>query len=155
MKDEKSWLTCKEVAVLLNFTQRHIHNLINSGKLSAERDESGKFYINKSEFFRVYPETMSIRKPRNGAKSALKSTAKFPEEKGQETTKFLEEKVRHLQEMVAEKNRHNDFLVEQLSNFTQEKSKMLDAITSHTRLLEHKETSINKPFYWVWPFKKR
>lgn len=154
MTEEKTWLTCKEAAILLNFTQRHILNLINKGKISAERDETGKYFIQKAEFFRVFPEALQVEPDGKDAKSLEK-----------DTTKVLEEKIRHLQEMVDEKKKQNDFLTQQLNHFTEEKSKMLDAIASHTRLLEFKETSgksytsskenkISKNFDW-WPFKKR
>jgi len=153
MTNERNWLTCKEAGALLNFTQRHVLNLIKKGKISAEKDEDGKFYIQKSEFFRVYPHLMQVEIDRNSENSV---------EQG--VNKVLEERIRHLQEMVDEKKKQNEFLTEQLSNFTQEKSKMLDAINSHTRLLEFKETSgkshsttvhqsDRKRLQW-WPFTK-
>ncbi len=149
MYNEKSWLTCREAAALLNYSQRHILNLIKKGKLSADRDEDGKYYIQKSEFLRVYP-------------NAIKVETDGISEKSMEghTRKLLEEKIKHLQEMVDEKKKQNEFLVEQLSNFTHEKSKMLDAINSNARLLEFKETAgksyekNSNKISW-WPFKKR
>ncbi len=148
MKIEKSWLTCREAASLLNYTQRHIVNLIKKGKLSADKDENGKYFIEKSEFFRVYPNATKGEPPRTEEKPA-----------GNNSLEFLEEKIRHLQELVQEKNKHNEFLAHQLDNFTHEKSKMLEAINSHARLLEYKESTIkytedNKIASW-WPFKKR
>lgn len=147
MFEDKPWLTCREAAQLLNYSQRHIVNLIKNGKLSAEKDEDGKYYIQKAEFFRVYPTAM----PKEMGGTAEKLT-------GTDAVKFLEEKVRHLQEMLDERRKQNDLLVQQLNNFTEEKSKMLDAIASHTRLLEHKKRnphiSGKKPFS-LWPFKRR
>lgn len=131
MTNEKTWLSCREAGKLLNFTQRHIINLINKGKLSAEKDEYGRYFIQKSEFFRAYPDAMNVES---------KGTDKEPA--GNDSVKLLEEKLQHLQEMFEEKKRQNEFLIEQLENFTQEKSKMLDAINSHARLLEHKESDI-------------
>lgn len=130
MNNEKNWLSCKEAARLLNITQRHVGNLIGKGKFRAEKNDDGKFIIMKSEFFRVYPYLLTIENDRNDENSL---------EQG--TKKVMEEKIRHLQEMIDEKRKQNEFLIEQLSNFTNEKSKMLDAINSHTRLLEYKETS--------------
>ena len=152
MTEEKNWLTCREAASILNYSQRHIVNLIKNGKLSAQKDEDGKYYIQKSEFFRVYPNTMKQEKVGTVEKLL-----------GNESVKFLEEKIRHLQEMVDEKKRQNEFLTQQLNNFTEEKSKMLEAINSHTRLLEFKETTVksnstkpeHKSLNWIWPFKKR
>ncbi len=150
MNNEKTWLTCREAGALLKCTQRNVLNLIKKGKISAERDENGQYFIQKSEFFRVYPDAMKVEVA--GSK-----------EKSEEiiTMQMLEEKIRHLEEMMSEKNKHNDFLTEQLSNFTDEKSKMLDAINSHARLLEHKESHtsstgcLKKARSWAWPFKKK
>lgn len=158
MNNEKTWLSCSEAAVLLNCSHRNISNLIKKGKLSAGRDETGKWIIDKSEFFRAYPDAMSMETPGTGEKNT-----------GDQTMKVLEEKIKHLQDMVDEKKKQNEFLLSQLSVNTEEKSKMLDAINSHTRLLEYKETasSPNNPSQerysdrkglslgWKWPFKSR
>lgn len=149
MNKEKTWLTCREASVLLNYTQRHMINLIKKGKITADKDEDGKYYINKSEFFRVYPNAMKVEVDGTSEKS-MEGHAR----------KLLEEKIRHLQEIVDEKKKQNEFLTEQLSNFTHEKSKMLDAINSHARLLEFKETTgksseqATNKIPW-WPFKRR
>lgn len=152
MTNGKTWLTCREAAKLLNFSQRHIGNLIKKGRIKAEKDEDGRYFIEKSEFFRVYPHAMKAEKD---------GTDEKPMEN--ESKKFLEEKIKHLQEMIDEKRRQNEFLAEQLATFTEEKFKMLDAINSHARLLEYKETTgktkavenegHGKLFEW-WPFKK-
>jgi excisionase family DNA binding protein len=148
---EKTWLTCREIAEMLNYSQRHILNLIKKGKISAEQDESGVYYVDKSEFFRAYPDAMRMEMDRTDAKSSRNISIKS-----------LEQKISHLQEMLEEKKKQNAFLTEQLSTCTQEKYKMLDAINSHARLLEFKETSPQKPpassnekkgLNW-WPFKK-
>lgn len=131
MHHRKTWLTCKEAADILGYTQRHILNIIKKGKISATRDESGKFIIDKSEFFRVYPH--------DTIDEASGTDPKPLEESGK---KALEEKIKHLEEMVKEKNKVNEFLIEQISNFTYEKTKMLEAITCHSRLLEYKEKTV-------------
>lgn len=151
MHKEKSWLTCKEAADLIGCSQRTILNMIKRGDFSSEKDESGKNFIQKSEFFRVHPEAMGMETDGNGENKA-----------GKNDLKALEERIRHLQEMVDEKKKQNEFLMGQLNINTEEKSKMLDAINSHSRLLEFKEgsgdnkntCSSNKPFTW-WPFKNR
>lgn len=132
MKGGKNLLGCKEAATILGYTQRHILNLIKKGKLSAHRDEAGQYFIDKSEFYRVYPEKNPMQGVGSVANYGIESSSAA-----------LEERVRHLEEMVREKTRHAEFLTEQIQNFTQEKSKMLEAITSYARLLEHKET-VNK-----------
>jgi len=141
MQGGKTWLSCKEAASIIGYTQRHIINLIKNGKLSASRDESGQYFIDKSEFFRVYPQDIKVEKPG----TSEKSFEEIPR-------KLLEERIKHLEEMIVEKNKIIEILTEQLRNFTQEKSQMLEAITSHTRLLEHQGNK--KTLSW-WPFKGR
>ena len=130
MIEDKPWLTCREVSVLLGCSQRHVLNLIKKKNISVNRDESGKYFIDKSEFYRVYPDVMNQEKPGTTTKTIEDSTMKL-----------LEEKIKHLEAMIDEKNKHSEFLKEQLSNFTDEKSKLLDAINGHTRLLEYKESN--------------
>lgn len=154
MNRQKSWLSCREAGELLNFTQRHVLNLIKKGRIKAEKDEDGRYIIMKSDFYIQYPELMNAEMDSNEEKPS-----------SNELVRMLEERVRHLQEMVEEKKKQNEFLTEQLSNFTQEKMKMLEAINGHTRLLEFKETSkidglsaatkeAHKSYSWL-PFKKR
>jgi|GEM_PF-1261747 len=129
MANEKSWIGCKEIAQLLNCTQRNVINLIRKGTISAKKDDNGKYFVQKSEFFRVFPECMEVE---------VVGSEKKPPRK--ENVSLLETKIQHLQEMMEEKSKQNQFLMDQLEVFTQEKSKMLDAITSHTKLLEYQGT---------------
>lgn len=149
MKEGKSWLTPKEVAELLSMTPRNVNLLINSGKIRASKDESGRYFIEKSEFFRTHPEAFRAQEERNQEKMSEKVSIKF-----------LEEKIAHLKDMISEKKKENEFLTNQISVITNEKSKMLDTISSHARLLEYKETGgkgghppSKKKSKW-WSFKK-
>jgi len=131
--DNKTYLTCKDIAKLLNITHRHVLNVLSKKNISTERDESGKHIVQKSEFFRVFPELM--HKSEHGT-----------EEKsdGNQAMKLMEEKIRHLQEMLDEKKKQNEFLMGQININDDKQSKMLDAINSHSRLLEFKEAT-NSP----------
>jgi len=131
MNNEKIWLTPKEAGDLIDMTSRNVTNLIRDGKIKAERDESGRFHIQKSEFYRVFPRALDSEIERNLKKMPPENTA----------SKLLEEKNNHLMELIKEKAKQIDFLKEQLDNFNQEKSKMLDAISIHARLLEYKQKS--------------
>jgi len=44
-------------------------NIIKKGKLSAHRDESGQYFIDKSEFFRVYPQDKKVEQTGSSEKS--------------------------------------------------------------------------------------
>lgn len=128
MYDQRTWITTAEAAKLLKCTQRAIVKMITAGKLSATL-ENKKYFIEKAEFFRVFPWTLPDQE-REG------KIENFDEKI---TTKLLEEKNNYLLDMIKEKTKQIEFLKDQLNNFSEEKSKMLDAINSHARLLEHKE----------------
>ncbi len=130
MKDNPSWLTPKQAASLSGYTPRHIQNLIVGGKLSATR-EDGRYYIDKAEFFRVFPDAHVKEKLGIDAKSS----EDFARMKAEMEVEFL-------REAIADKDKQNEFLKKQLENFTHEKNQMLEAINSHSRLLEHKENQL-------------
>jgi hypothetical protein len=48
-------LSPKEAATLVGMTKQGIIRAIHTGKLSATRNEAGRFEIDRSELFRVYP----------------------------------------------------------------------------------------------------
>lgn len=129
MKEEVSYLTPKQAGDLAGYTARHMLNIIKSGKLSATR-EDGCYYIEKSEFFRVFPDAHRENQRRND-RNVTEDQARIE----------AEIENRFLKESLADKERQNDYLKEQLENFTREKAQMLEAINSHSRLLEHKEAT--------------
>lgn len=130
MNDEnKTHLTCKDIARLLNVTHRHVLNVLAKKHISTEKDESGKHIVQKSEFFRVFPHLMNKHELGTEEKSD-----------GNQEMKLLEEKLKHLQEMLDEKKKQNEFLLGQISISDMKQDKMLDAINGHARLLEFKET---------------
>lgn len=131
MNDEnKTWFTCKDIAKLLNITHRHVLNVLARKNISTEKDDSGKYIVQKSEFFRVFPALMN--------KEISGRDEKSDEDK---VMKLMEAKIRHLQEMLDEKKKQNEFLMAQISFGDDKQAKMLDAINSHSRLLEYKETT--------------
>lgn len=122
MNTEIPWMSCKEAAEALNFTQRHIVNLIKKGKLKAEY-ENGKYFIPKDDFFRVFPHAVKQDENKNVENAAIK---------------FLEEKISYLEDIIVEKRKENEFLMEQLNGATLEKSKMLDTLNGYIKFLERK-----------------
>jgi hypothetical protein len=92
--------------------------MIKKGKLSAIRDEAGNYIIDKSEFYRVFPDA-------NAKRTETKKEA-------------LEVEITYLKEMVAEKSRQNEFLVQQLQESATEKTALIETLNSNQRLLEHK-----------------
>jgi hypothetical protein len=125
MKDSYSWLTPKQAGELAGYSARHIQNLIVAGKLTATK-EDGKYFIDKAEFFRVFPK--AHRKEQEG------NTAQREAEKQR-----LEFENDLLKEVAANKDKEIEFLRSQVIFVSHEKEKMLDALVGQTRLLEHKQ----------------
>ncbi len=130
MKDTLTWLTPKQAANLAGYTARHIQNLITGGKLCATK-EDGKYYIDKSEFFRVFPTAHKKEQEGNSAQKAAE----------REKLQFENEL---LKEMSHKKDQEIEFLRSQVEFVSQEKCKMLDTIVSHTRMLEYKQDLAQK-----------
>ncbi len=129
MKNETSWLTPSQAAAIVGCTARSIQNYIQNGKLSATR-EDGKYYIDKSEFYRVFPDA---HKKEEASKHANKDV--------EIARAQAEMEVKYLKDAVLDKDRQNQYLKDQLESYAQEKMKMLDAIGAHARYLEHKDPS--------------
>jgi len=125
MKDSFTWLTPKQAGELAGYSARHIQNLITSGKLVATK-EDGKYYIEKSEFFRYFPK--AHRKEQEG------NTAQVIAEKER-----LEMENQMLKDMSSQKSDEVEFLRSQIEFISNEKTKMMDVIVSNTRRLEHNE----------------
>lgn len=123
MSENNSLLSTREAAEIAGFSARHIQGMIKKGKLSAARDEGGNYLIDKSEFYRVFPNAHTKRSHTNN---------------DDESTRIvLEMEVQHLKEMLAEKNKQNEFLHKQLETATTEKTMLLETLSSNQKLLEH------------------
>lgn len=124
MNEESSLLSTREAAEIAGFSARHIQGMIKKGKLSAKRDEGGNYLIDKSEFFRVFPDAHTKRSQANND--------------GDSSRIVLEIEVQHLKEMLAEKSKQNEFLHKQLETATTEKTMLLETLSSNQKLLEHR-----------------
>ena len=125
MRDDFSWLTPKQAAELVGYTARHIQNLITKGKLSASK-EDGKYYIEKSEFFRLFPKAYKKEKEGNSAQQVAERER-------------LEFENTVLKDRSSKQEKEIEFLRSQIEFISTEKVKMLDAIVSTTKLLEYKD----------------
>lgn len=123
MGEKNSLLSTREAAEIAGYSARHIQGMIKKGKLSATRDEGGNYLIDKSEFYRVFPDAHNKRSGTNN---------------GDESSRIvLEKEVQHLKEMLAEKSKQNEFLHRQLEVATTEKSMLMETLSSNQKLLEH------------------
>ena len=123
MKDSSSRLTPKEAAQLAGYTPRHMLNLIVRGKVSAIK-EDGRYFIERSEFFRVFPDAHKKEMDRTSSTNEVEVAR-------------MEAENALLKEMANQRQEELDFLRDQITVFNKEKHQMLDAITSQTRILEH------------------
>lgn len=130
MSENSSLLSTREAAEISGFSARHIQNIIKKGKLSATRDEGGNYLIDKSEFYRVFPDTHNKGNTENGDEDSTRTV--------------LEIKIQHLKEMLAEKNKQNEFLQRQLETASAEKTMLLETLSSNQKLLEYKSGKIRK-----------
>jgi hypothetical protein len=137
MDNDMTHLTTREAATQSGKSHQQIQRLIRGGKLSAKRNGSGNYQIEKSEFYRVFPDAFSER-----------HDASF-------YTNMIHYRrindVTHLEAIIAEKIQQNEFLKEQLElstkqiefahkqleSATLEKNRLLDTISNQQKLIEH------------------
>ncbi len=137
-----SAISTREAAEQSGFSSRHIQKLIKTGKLSATRTDNGSYLIDKSEFYRVFPDLH-----RNNSEN-LKRTRANSDELNSRTV--LEPEIRHLKEMLSEKNKQNEFIREQLAKAEIEKTMLLETLNSNQRLLEHEKKNKRKRFLGIF-----
>lgn len=123
MSEESSSLSTRMAAEIAGCSARHIQSLIKKGKLSASRDDGGNYLIDKSEFYRVFPDAHTKRSQANNDSDGSRIV--------------LEIEVQHLKELLAEKSKQNEFLYKQLEAATTEKIILLETLSSNQKLLEH------------------
>lgn len=136
MSENNSSISTREAAEISGFSARHIQGMIKKGRLSAARDNGGNYLIDKSEFYRVFPETHKKRSDANNDDNSTRTV--------------LEMEVQHLKEMLAEKNKQNEFLYKQLETATTEKTMLLETLSSNQKLLEHSSKSKRRKFLWIF-----
>lgn len=136
ISEESSSLSTRMAAELAGCSGRHIQNLIKKGKLSATRDYGGNYLIDKSEFYRVFPDAHTKGTVANNGEINSRTA--------------LEVEVKYLKEMLAEKARQNEFLLKQLEVANTEKSALIDTITSNQKLLEHGRQRKRKRFLGIF-----
>jgi len=114
-----SRLYVKQASNLVGCTTRHIQKIIKSGTLSAHRAEGNKYLIEKSEFYRVFPDL----KPRTSTETGKQEYNQLL---------FLKEQ--------------NEFLKEQLEHANSEKRSLLSALENAQRMIEFKPQKRKKLF---------
>jgi hypothetical protein len=130
MSEISSSLSAREAAEISGFSARHIQSIIKKGKLSATRDESGNYQINKAEFYRVFPHKHNMRTDANSDEQSSRTV--------------LEMEIQYLKKMLDDKNKQNEFLYRQLETASTEKTVLLETLTSNQKLLEYSSNKKRK-----------
>jgi excisionase family DNA binding protein len=115
MSEQSARIDAKQAAELIGCSTRHVQKQIKDGRLSSTRDKGNKYLIDKSEFYRVYPDLM-VRTATN--------KADIISEKDDFRVNLLKEE--------------NAFLKEQLNAANNEKKQILSALDNAQRLIEFK-----------------
>lgn len=121
MEERNSLLSTREAAEISGYSSRHIQNMIKKGKLSATRDDGGNYLIEKSEFYRVFPDAHNKRSDANNSDKSSRIV--------------LEKEVQHLKEMLAEKSKQNEFLHKRLEMATTEKLMLMETLNNNQKFL--------------------
>ena len=112
MIEQATKISAKEASENAGCSIRKIQKMVKSGVISAQRGEGGKYLIDKSEFYRVFPDHMERPK----AKPVRESS---------------EQELRLLREQ-------NEILKEQLQIANEEKKSLFKTLESTHRLIELK-----------------
>jgi excisionase family DNA binding protein len=118
-------LSARECANMIGVTKRTIQQQIQSGKISATRNDKGHYQIDSSEFFRVYP-----------------NAGKKEKSAQQEIERSLESVTAHLETLINE----NKFLKEQLGKSENREEKLIETVKATTLLLDNKTEQKRKRF---------
>ena len=112
MSELVTTISAKEASEIAGCSIRKIQKMVKSGAISAQRGDGGKYLIDKSEFYRVFPDLME----RPAAKPVREPS---------------EQEIRLLREQ-------NGFLKEQLQIANEEKKSLLKTLESIQKLIELK-----------------
>lgn len=123
-------MSVSECAKALNMTSRAIQGYIKTGKLSASKNERGRYEVDKSEFYRVFPDaSVGERERKNDTK------------RDESTVSVKELEITYLKEQVR-------ILSEQISEYKTRESKLLEVASSTTKLLTHDKETTKKKKGW-------
>jgi len=116
----KAALTTKQAAEESGMSARHIQRMIITGKLSATKDDSKNYMIDRAEFYRVFPEAHTRA-----------SIRQKPQDDGDSSRQALETEVRHLQAMLTEKDKKNEFLQKRLESSEAKEAALIETLNSN------------------------
>jgi predicted site-specific integrase-resolvase len=127
----------KECSDKAGVSVKTIHNYIKSGKLSAEKNATGKIVIDSSELYRLFPDMKENE-------SHVKSKTEVQTELHLDKNLSFEFQIDNCKQQIENyKNRESllqdqiTLLKEQLEDYKSRESKLLEMASSATKLLTH------------------
>jgi predicted site-specific integrase-resolvase len=124
--DNETRIGTSEAAKLSGFSLRHIQNMIKDGRLSASRTESGSYSIDKSEFFRVFPDAHPETRRRKQTQGS-----------SDESRIVHETEIKYLKQINELLQAQLDEAKSLIEKSEKEKTALFDALGSTQKLLEH------------------
>jgi excisionase family DNA binding protein len=118
---DNNFLSVRQASDLLDVSERTITRQIKTGKLSATKSEKGSWQIEKSEFYRVYPE--KLEKSQSDITSEISPSVSVSERHHTEITDMLKKQISLLEDQLRQSNK--------------EKETILNTLQSNQRMLEH------------------
>jgi hypothetical protein len=128
-------LTLNQAAKTAKKSKATILDAIQSGRLSAPKDELGRYQIDPAELFRVYPANDQATGTENHNR---------PHEEPQETRVLLAT-IEHLRELLNRTERERDELSRRLDDEAEERRANAAEIRRLTLLLTHQPTPNSEP----------
>lgn len=122
-------LTSKECADILGVSAKTIQRRIQKGILSGYKDDNGIYMVEKSEFYRVYPDAHQRHGVRHDFKD-VEALSKLKEE-------MLEERINALE-------RERNALKEQLDLANKREATLLESVKNNSTLLLENSKKENK-----------
>lgn len=144
-----SFLSTREAAEISGFSSRHIQNLITRGNMSATRSHDGRYLIDKSEFYRVFPDAHEQRMMPHDNEIIEKYSENVLLES---ENKFLKEMLAEKDRRITEKDAQNEFLHKQLEMAAIEKTMLLETIGSNQKMIEHTSNVKKRRFLGLFKF---
>ena len=134
---ESTRISVTECAKLLGITSRAVQKYIKEGKISAVKNEKGRYEIDKSEFYRVFADAYISEQPKEKYANNNSDSATIKDVE----IKNLKEKIYLLKEQLA------DAKARELRHEVREKE-LIAIANNHSKLLTH---DTKKKKRWFMP----
>lgn len=127
-----------------------ITRAIKSGKISAQKDESGAWRIDASELHRMFPlDTQDLRKQK------MQSDARPVQEQSKSQTAVLELELAALRERVAAQSELLEERAGQITDLKEDRDRWRHQATNLLAENRSENYKLSPKIKWCWPFKRK